>query len=175
MKKIIFAFLIIVGILTITGCGSSNSKQITIDGVYLDELQEIDEESDLIYIFYTFTAEDENINLHDCRGLCTGADIQIDKNEYGDLIEVPANTSLIKAYQGTGYNTSGCGKTIYSGSSMKLVSAFRVGKSDLEKGKKIKFVLNTLNDSNGFSTTIKTDDIITLKNANEINNYVLNK
>ena len=58
---------------------------------------------------------------------------------------------------------------------MKLVSAFRVGKSDLGKGNKIKFTVNTLNNSNGYSTTISTDDIVAFENSSKINDYIIHK
>ena len=158
MKKLII-MLTVTFVLLLTGCDKKeqdmlSNEQIRIDGIYIDESQD-DSVMELVYVFYTVTATDKNIEL-------SSNDLTLvvnDNNDYESLLYDEYNPLYTNYY----YNNDL--KTIYVDKSFKICTTYKIPTSDLNERSTITFK-NSKVDVSGIQ--VKYKQIKSQKNINEI-------
>lgn len=158
MKKVIF-ILIFTFALVLTGCEKKETdtlgnEQIRIDGIYIDESQD-DSVMELVYVFYTVTANDKNVELSSNELTL----VVNDNNSYGPLIYDEYNPIYTNYYYGNDV------KTIYVDKSFKVCTTYKIPNSDFNDRSTITFK-NEKIDVGGIK--VKYKQIKSKKNINEI-------
>lgn len=166
-KKILYFILCGFILISLAGCGKTETKTeteeeettktsnsiINIDGIYLNNEYTDDENLKQIILFYTITADEENLDISSSQFI-----LKINKNEYTAVnsIETPDLTQ---------YYYSNIIKDVYVGNSLKVAAIYKVASGDVESQKTI-----TLEDSDDYGDGIKmkTDDIKAMDNLTAI-------
>lgn len=158
-RKIFIGLLALIMCFTLTACGDNNSSSkmsndiIKIDGIYLNNEYTDDDGLKQIVLFYTLTANDENISISSAE-----LKLKIDKNEYFAIngVDTPNLTQ---------YYYSNIVETVYVGKTLKVAAIFNVPDGDLVSGKEITF---TNYDDYADGIKINTDDIKKMDNLTSI-------
>lgn len=181
MKKIVVFLLALVMSISLCACGSGNDEKkedegavldeeqketetvmsndsIMIEGVYADDSYRDDDESPLriVYLFYTINANDSNL--------------QVDTNNITMTIN-ESNAYTAEHIPGMADNTpsfyySSYLEDVYTGTSLKMVSTFKVPEGDLAAGKTITLSDHQIPEIDAIH--FATDDIQHFNSAEEI-------
>lgn len=143
------------------GNSSSNekmsSKYVTIDSICIDDsyIDEDDSNLKLVYLFYTVTTDDQNLEISSA---ATSLTIN-DTNTYSSERVIGA-CDYASSYYFSDYI-----KNVNVGESLKVVETFKIPAGDLESGKTIT-LSNNIPEMDKIKLT--TDNIVTYENAEAI-------
>lgn len=128
-----------------------SAEGLTIDGVYVDD-SFVEEGTPLkmVYLFYTVTAQDKNIETSS-----KGVGMQI--NEANTYKAEQYSTAATAAPFASSYYYGGWVQDIYTGTTAKFVSTFEIPENDLTGGKTVK--LSNADIPAMAEITFTTDDI----------------
>ena len=135
----------------------SSTDHIKIDGMFVDSSYVVEEGSSLqlLYVFYTLTATDTNLEIDSKYTYFT-----IGQNKY-ESTHIPGVAKNMSSYIYTSYI-----QDVYVGESLKIVATFKVPAADLAAGKIITVEDSQLPDEELLE--LKTDAIQVLANTEEI-------
>lgn len=157
MKKIVALMLSVVMMSSLCACGADKNEpslendDVTIDAIAVDDSY-VDIENDnlaLVYLFFTVHPEDKNIQHLSSMGLSMTIN---GENEYDS--EVFSGRYYVDPYMLGSYYYDSEIEDIYMGDNKKMMSTFKVPKSDLEEGREISLFFGTGEiDADGLSLT----------------------
>lgn len=157
MKKIINFVLIVLLSLSLCACGGGNkavyeTDNLKIDGICVDDSYTDKDGTPLkmVYLFYTVTANDENMDVDSKYTEITIGENNTYKSDHF------ANSAAAGKYVSSYYYGSYI-KEVYVGTSKKVLATFKIPEADLASGKTITLSDTQVEDMK--SIRMSTDDI----------------
>ena len=136
---------------------SSQSKYLTVDGIYLDQSYE-DKDSDsikLLYLFYTVTSDDQNMKID-----CKSANLSFGTNAYQST-HIPHSCRYMPSYYYKDYL-----KDVYVGDSVKFVETFKIPQGELSEGKIMTLSKSQVPDATAIQ--LNASDVVICEDVEEI-------
>ena len=136
---------------------SSQSKYLTVDGIYLDWSYE-DNDSDsikLLYLFYTVSSADQNLKIDS-----KSASLSFGANVYQSN-RIPHSCRYMPSYYYKDYL-----KDVYVGDSVKFVETFKIPEGELSEGKIVTLSHSQIPDATAIQ--LNTNDFVICEDVEEI-------
>lgn len=148
----------------------ATSEYMDIKGIYVDKSdEEKNPDQNLLYVLYSVKSNDKNLQFSLYSAEVEGSELSIKVNNTNSYKDLYANNwTLQKDFEYTEYENLHNGQQVLAGTSLNVVSVFRVSKNDLRPDGIISLQLKCSSLNELQVVDYKTNDVVYLENAVEI-------